>query len=35
MIKLFKLQSRNEYITEIAIFNVQRVIAPKIGKLEL
>ena len=31
----FNLQSRHEYILEMAMFNVQRAITPKVGKPEL
>ena len=32
---VFNLQSRHEYIVEMAMFNVQRAITPKVGKPEL
>ena len=33
--RVFNLQSGHEYIVEMAMFNVQRAITPKIGKPEL
>ena len=32
---VFKLQSGHKYMAEMAMFNVQRVITPKVGKSEL
>ena len=32
---VFTLQSRHEYMVEMAMFNVQRAITPKAGKSEL
>ena len=32
---VFNLQSGHEYMVKMAVFNVQREIAPKVGKLEL
>ena len=32
---IFNLQSRHKYMVEMAIFNVQSAITPKVGKLEL
>ena len=32
---VFNLQSRHEYMVEMAMFNVQRAITPKVGKPEL
>ena len=32
---IFNLQSRYEYMVEIAMFNVQRAITPKVDKPEL
>ena len=29
---VFNLQSRHEYMVEIAMFNIQRAITPKVGK---
>ena len=31
---VFNLQSRHEYMGEMAMFNVQRAITPKVGKPE-
>ena len=31
----FQLTEQNEYMVEMAIFNVQRAITPKVGKPEL
>ena len=33
--KGFNLQSEHEYLVEMAMFNVQRAITPKVGKSEL
>ena len=33
--KVFNIQSGNEYMVEMIMFNVQRAITPKIGKPEL
>ena len=30
---VFNLQSRHKYMVEMAMFNVQRAIIPKVGKL--
>ena len=32
---VFDLQSGHKYLVEMAMFNVQRAITPKVGKLEL
>ena len=32
---VFNLQRRHEYLVEMAMFNVQRAIIPKVGKQEL
>ena len=32
---VFNLQSRHQYIAEMAMFNVLRAITPKVGKPEL
>ena len=32
---VFNLQSGHEYMVEMAVFNVQRAITPKLGKPEL
>ena len=32
---VFNLQGQHKYIVEMAMFNVQREIAPKVGKSEL
>ena len=35
ILNIFNLQSRHEYIVEMAMFNVQRAITPNVGKPEL
>ena len=32
---IFNLQSGHKYLIEMAMFNVQKAITPKVGKLEL